>query len=49
MQFYSVILRKKIEIPDKDVRVTMVRGRKAAVGIYLVNGQQRQAFKFLPN
>ena len=49
MQFYSVILKKKIEIPDQNVKVTTVRGRKAAVGVYMVDGRQRQAFRFLPN
>ena len=49
MQFYSVILKKKVEIPDQNIRMTVVRGRKAAVGTYLVDGKQRQAFRFMPN
>ena len=34
MEFYSVVLRKKIKIQDKDIKNVVRKGRKFAVGKY---------------
>jgi len=47
MQFYSVILKKKIEIPDNKVKTVTKKGRKFAVGTYLVKGVEKQAWRIL--
>ena len=33
-EFYSVVLKKKIKIPDANIRSTVRSGRKFAVGKY---------------
>jgi len=35
MQFYSVVQRKKINIPDSKVRTVVKKGTKFAVGKYM--------------
>jgi len=35
MEFYSVVLRKKIKIPDNKVREVVRKGRRFAVGKYM--------------
>ena len=35
MEFYSVVLRKKIQIPESKVREVTKKGRRFAVGKYV--------------
>ena len=35
MKFYSVVLRKSVEIPSNKVREVVKKGRKFAVGKYM--------------
>ena len=39
MKFYSVVLRKKIDIPDSKVREVVKKGRKFAVGKYMAKSK----------
>lgn len=48
MEFYSLVLRKKINIPDSNVRVVLRNKRKFAVGKYTANGKQYEAWRALP-
>lgn len=45
MEFYSLVLKKKIMIPEKDIKITMRSGRKFAVGTYKANGKTYQAWR----
>ena len=47
MQFYSVVLRQKIVIPNNQVEVITKNGRKMAVGTYTVNGKTYKATRFI--
>jgi len=47
MQFYSVVLRKKIEIPQSKIREVVKKGRRFAVGKYTANGKQYEAWRIL--
>jgi hypothetical protein len=47
MKFYSVILRKSIDIPDKQIKTVTKGGRKFAVGTYMVDGKPKQAWRVL--
>ena len=46
-QFYSVVLRKKIMIPADKVREVVRKGRRFAVGKYVANGKNYEAWKIL--
>ena len=45
MQFYSVVARQNIEIPNFQVRQETRNGRVFFVGKYTYNGQQYEAWK----
>lgn len=47
MEFYSVVLRKKVQIPEKNVRTVTKSGRKFAVGKYTANGKTYEAWRIL--
>jgi hypothetical protein len=50
MEFYSVQLREKIEVPDNDVEITVAEnGRRQARATVQKNGKAIKLFKFLPN
>jgi hypothetical protein len=48
MEFYSLVLRKKINIPDSNVRVVVKSGRRFAVGKYVAKGKEYEAWRVLP-
>ena len=47
MQFYSLVLRKKIEIPEAKIRTVTKKGRKFAVGKYVAKGKNYEAWRVL--
>jgi hypothetical protein len=48
MQFYSVQLKKKIDVDEKDVELkTMKNGRKAASAVKVVDGKKIKLYKIL--
>ena len=47
MKFYSVVLRKKIEIPNKNIKYVVKNKRKFAVGKYKANGKVYQAWRVI--
>jgi len=47
MEFYSLILKKKINIPDSKIRVVTKKGRRFAVGKYSVAGKEKEAWRIL--
>ena len=47
MKFYSVVLRKNINIPDNKIRNTTRKGRRFAVGKYMAKGKEREAWRIL--
>jgi len=47
MKFYSVVLRKKIIIPDNKVKTVVKSGRKFAVGSYKVGNKTYEAWRIL--
>ena len=47
MKFYSVVLRKKIDIPNKDVKEVIRKGRRFAVGTYKAKGKEYKAWRVL--
>lgn len=49
MQFYSVQIKEKVEVPDSEVEiVTMEKnGRKAAKATVMHDGKELKLFKFL--
>ena len=47
MEFYSVVLRKKINIPDAKIKNVVRKGRKFAVGKYKANGKEYEAWRIL--
>lgn len=47
MEFYSVVLKKKINIPEANVVEKVVKGRRFAVGTYMANGKKLQAWRVL--
>jgi len=50
MEFYSVQLREKMEVPDTDVEITTAEnGRRQARATVQKNGKAIKLFKFLPN
>jgi len=50
MEFYSVQLREKIEVPDTDVEITVAEnGRRQARATVQKGGKAIKLFKFLPN
>jgi len=50
MEFYSVQLREKMEVPDTDVDImTAENGRRQARATVQRDGKAIKLFKFLPN
>jgi len=47
MEFYSVKLKKKIDIDDKMVREVVKKGRRFAVGTYKVGDKEFEAWRIL--
>jgi len=47
LEFYSVVLRKKIKIPMKDVKEVVKKGRRFAVGTYKAKGKEYTAWRVL--
>jgi len=47
IDFYSVVLRKKIKIPEANVKKITKKGRLFAVGTYQANGKTYQAWRIL--
>jgi ribosomal protein L13E len=47
VEFYSVVLRKKIKIPAVNVKQIVKKGRLFAVGTYQANGKTYQAWRIL--
>lgn len=39
MKFYSVVLKKKIDIPDNKVKEVVRKGRRFAVGKYMAKSK----------
>lgn len=46
-EFYSVLLKKKIQIPNTKVKEVVRNGRKFAVGIYKVGKKEYTAWRVL--
>ena len=44
-EMYSVVLRKKINIPDDKIKIVTKNGRKFAVGEYTANGKKYTAWQ----
>lgn len=47
MEFYSVVLKKKIQISDSKVKTVVKKGRKFAVGKYEAKGKTYEAWRIL--
>jgi hypothetical protein len=47
MEFYSVVLRKKINIPQDKIKEVTKSGRRFAVGTYEAKGKTYQAWRVL--
>lgn len=47
MEFYSVVLKKKIQIPNVKVKEVVRKGRRFAVGSYNANGKKYEAWRVL--
>lgn len=47
MEFYSVVTRKKIQIPESKIKYVTKSGRKFAVGTYTANGKTYQAWRIM--
>ena len=45
MKMYSVVLRRKINIPDSKIKVVTKKGRKFYVGTYTAKGKTYQAWQ----
>jgi hypothetical protein len=48
MEFYSVVTKKKIQIPDTKIKTVTKKGRRFAVGSYIANGKSYEAWRVLP-
>ena len=47
MKFYSLVMRKSIEIPANKIKEVVKSGRRFAVGTYMVKGKEYQAWRVL--
>jgi len=45
MKFYSVVLRKNIEIPKNKIKKVMKKGRRFLVGEYMGKGKKQYAWR----
>ena len=46
-EFYSVVAKKRIKIPDKLIKEVVKKGRRFAVGKYTWKGKEYEAWKVL--
>ena len=47
MEFYSLVLKKKIQIPPAKIKTVVRKGRKFAVGTYTAKGKTYEAWRVL--
>jgi len=47
MEFYSVVLKKKIKIPESKIKTVVRNKRKFAVGKYTAKGKTYEAWRVL--
>ena len=47
MKFYSLVLRKSIEIPEAKIKTVTRSGRRFAVGKYMAKGKEYEAWRVL--
>jgi len=47
MEFYSLVLRKKIDIPESKIKYVVKKGRKFAVGTYTAKGKEYKAWRVM--
>jgi hypothetical protein len=47
MEFYSVVLHKKITIPESKIKIVLRKGRRFAVGKYEAKGKTYEAWRVL--
>jgi len=47
MEFYALVLKKKINIPASKIREITKKGRRFAVGKYKANGKDYEAWRIL--
>jgi hypothetical protein len=45
VMMYSVVTKKKVNIPEKDIRYINKGGRRFMVGKYMANGKQYEAWQ----
>lgn len=45
--FYSVVLRKKVDIPASKIKEVVRKGRRFAVGTYTAKGKTYEAWRVL--
>jgi hypothetical protein len=48
MEFYSVVLKKKVSIADSKIKEVTKSGRRFAVGTYEAKGKTYEAWRTLP-
>jgi hypothetical protein len=46
VKMYSVVLRKAINVPEKDIKYVKKNGRYMMQGTYMAKGQERVATQF---
>lgn len=46
-EFYSVVTKKKIQIPEKDIRKVTKSGRNFLVGKYTAKGKEYEAWRIV--
>ena len=49
MKFYSVVMKKSIEIPDDKVKYVVKKGHRFAVGKYEAKGKMYEAWRVVSN
>jgi hypothetical protein len=47
MEFYSLVTKKKINIPESKIKIVNRSGRRFAVGTYTANGKTYEAWRVL--
>jgi len=47
MEFYSITFKKKIKIPEEEIRYEERNGRRFAVGKYFVGKKEYNAWKII--
>jgi hypothetical protein len=48
-EFYSVVLKKKVSIPNSNIKEVTKSGRRFAVGTYKVGTKTYEAWRTLPS